>query len=128
MKSSNGYEVVKTEKQKDAIRLIVNNKYTLLEGGGRCFVGDQKVITDKGSKTIRDVKEGDRVLSCNNKGKEEYNTVVKKHSFKNNKKKMIEIKLKNGETIKGTYDHNVYYKKKWRPLYEIMQDFNRNMA
>lgn len=91
------------------------------EGGSRCFDKYQKVITNKGSKRISDVKKSDYVLTFNEKTKcKEYKKVNRVFKF-NNKKKCLEITLKNGNVIRCTEDHEFYHKGKWTKIKEIIR-------
>jgi len=117
----------KTSKQVEATKLMASHRETLLEGGSRCFIGSQKVITSNGSKPIEELQEGDLVLSVNSKGKEEFKPILKKHLFPDNKKPMIKLKLKNGKTIEGTYDHRVYFMGGWHSLKSIVEYIYGNM-
>ena len=117
----------KTSKQVEATRLMASHTETLLEGGSRCFIGSQKVITSNGSKPIEELQEGELVLSVNSNGTEEFKPILKKHVFPDNKKSMIKLKLKNGETIEGTYDHRVYFMGGWHSLKSIVEYIYGNM-
>ena len=111
----------KTEKQAEATRLMAKHKETLLEGGSRCFVGSQLVITSKGSVPIESLKKGDLVLSVNKDGKEEFKPIEEKHTFKDNKKYMVKVTLKNGKTIEGTYDHEIVFNGGWHNLKSVIE-------
>ena len=60
---------------------MADKEETLLEGGSRCFVGSQLVITSKGSVPIESLKKGDLVLSVNKDGKEEFKPIEEKTHF-----------------------------------------------
>jgi len=111
----------KTPKQTEATRLMSDKQEVLLEGGSRCFVGDQLVITKDGSVRIADIKEGNLVLSMNPNGIEEYKPVLMKHTFTDNKKRMVKLTLKNGETIEGTYDHVIFFNGGWHNLKHVIE-------
>lgn len=86
---------------------LSNKRYVVNQGGMRCFEGKQIIITDKGDKTIEEIKIGDRVLS--NDGKEDsFKRVTETHSGQTNKK-IIKITLKNGQTITATEDHEFFF-------------------
>lgn len=120
--------IIKTLKQNEAIKLMSQNKITLLEGGSRCFYKDQKVVTDSGLVSISQIKPFTRVLSYNeSKKKEEFKPVLKTHIFKDNKKDIIKIKLKNGGEIKGTFDHLIFFENKWTTLGEVKKLYESRM-
>lgn len=100
--------------------LLENHKHKrglLLEGGSRCFYAGQKVVTLSGSKEISKIDTNDLVLSYNEKeDRTQYKRVVKVHKFDKTDKKIIQINLKNGQIIKGTEDHKIYYKGGWITL------------
>jgi len=117
-----------TQKQTELMDLIENHQHILADGGSRCFIGTQLVITDKGNKCIKELKKTDKVLSYNEKiNKEEFKKISKKHVFDNNKKDMIKIELKNGGIIIGTYDHVVNIDGKWLKLSEIKDLYYGNI-
>ena len=90
-------------------------------GGTRCFHEGQLVITDNGSKPIKDLREGDRVLSYNHDlAKKEYKSVVGVIKNENNTKKCLEIKLKNGSVIKCTEDHEIYFNGRYETAKNIL--------
>jgi len=65
-----------------------------------CLIGNTGIITDKGTKKIKDVKAGDVVLS---KG---FNKVLK--VYDNGIKDTIKLNLSNGKSLIGTQNHPVY--------------------
>lgn len=92
-------------------------RISLLEGGSRCFKPLQKVVTNKGSKCIKNIKAGDLVLSYNEAtGKDEYKRVLKNNHFTDNKKPIIRLILRNGKIIEGTEDHKIYFEGGWITL------------
>jgi len=107
---------------------IVDNidahKILCLEGGSRCFDGDQKVITKEGSKKISDISTGEFVLSGKSKGFKKVKRVFKMV----NTKPCYEITLKNGEKIRATQDHKVWFEGGWHSLKYVVKCWNeRNM-
>jgi intein/homing endonuclease len=106
--------------------LDASEKYKIIchEGGSRCFAPEQNVLTRNGTKQISDIKVGDLVLSGHDK---EYKRV--KNVFKmDNEKPCYEITLKNGNKIKATQDHKIWYEGGWHSLKYIVQCWNeRNM-
>ena len=90
------------------------------EGGSRCFDGNQLVVTSKGNKTISDIKQGDHVKSLNEStGLIEWSIVKDTFKFKNTKKS-IEVKLKNGDVIRCTEDHQFYFEGGWYSLKHLL--------
>lgn len=102
-----------------------------LEGASRCFVKDTKVIMhDNSTKKIQDVKSGDLVKSYNKYSrKEEIKRCTKNNRFTSNKKKLIRIKLKNGNVLCGTEDHKIWFKDNWICLkdFVILLDEKRKL-
>lgn len=81
------------------------------EGGMRCFDGNTLIKTIDGLKPIKTITENDKVKSYNhNTNTFEYKKVLATNNSNNHNKKCIEIKLKNGKSIKCTEDHEFYYK------------------
>ena len=116
----------KTLKQIEATKLIANYPEVLLSGGSRCFVPTQKVITKYGSKRIESITDKDEVLSYNMENqKYEYKKVLTAHRFVNTKKQMIKIRLKNGKTIEGTEDHQIWFQGGWHTLKYVVDCFTR---
>jgi len=78
---------------------------------GGCYIGDTKITTKNGLKSIKDIKEGDFVLTHLGSLKE----VEKIHSYEN-KNEIIEIEIED-EIIKLTPNHKLLIKrdgvKKW---------------
>ncbi len=91
------------------------------QGGTSCFSGDTKVCTSEGLKEIRHIIPGDTVLSHNEKTGQDEWKVVTDHMCFGNTKQTVRVKLKNGESITVTSDHLFYYKNKWTPIIEILQ-------
>jgi hypothetical protein len=90
------------------------------EGGARCFNGLQTVKTSTGDKPIKDVKPGDSVLTLNEgSGEEEFKPVEEVHRF-DNTKRTIRVKMKNGDTIECTEDHEFYYEGGWYSLKHLL--------
>jgi phage terminase large subunit len=89
------------------------------EGGSRCFTPEQKVITKNGTKKISDIEVGDFVLSGHDKKYKKVKNVFKME----NKKPCYEITLKNGNKIKATQDHKIWYEGGWHSLKYIVQGY-----
>lgn len=82
----------------------------LMGGGSRCFEKDTLVKTDNGEKKISELEKGDKVLSFNHKNnKKEFKTVINVFKNENNIKKCYSFKFKNGDEIKCTEDHEIFY-------------------
>lgn len=80
-------------------------------GGVACFTGDTLVLTPEGSKAIKDIQVGDKVLSVN---RAKTNIVASEISRLVNhpETEIYYIKLENGETIKATASHPFATKEK----------------
>jgi hypothetical protein len=106
------------ERDSEGYRIICH------EGGSRCFDGSQKIITKNGTKKISDIKIGDYVRSGHDK---KWERVI--HVFKmTNHKPCYEITLKNGQKIKATQDHKVWFEGGWHSLKYVVKYWNeRNM-
>ncbi len=115
-----------TTKQSELIDIISNKEIILADGGSRCFQPNQLVITEKGNKKIKDINIEDNVLSYNGE-QEEYKSVLKKYTFKTDKKKMIKLTLNNGGEIIGTWDHMIWFDNEWKSLKEIKELYERNI-
>jgi len=86
-----------------SIRFIVN------QGGSRCFAPSQLIYTPNGNKPISEIKKGDMVKTLNIYTKEiELKSVNDVFKFENTKK-AIRIKMKNGDIIECTDDHEFYF-------------------
>lgn len=88
----------------------------ILGGRAGCFLPDTEVMTSKGYKKIQDIKPGDFVLSVNLKSKRsEFRLVLKtfRLGFATESQKICEVKLKVGDQIKCTPNHEFYFKGKW---------------
>lgn len=95
-------------------------KIKILEGGSRCFGGDQKVITESGSIPISKIKAEQRVLTYDQTTrKNEYRKVLECHLFKNTKK-TYRVKLKNGKEIIATSDHKFFFEGGWISLKHLL--------
>lgn len=90
------------------------------QGGTSCFCGQQKVVTRLGSKPINKLKVGDTVKCFNEKTKkQEWKKVLNTFEYKNTKR-TIKVKLKNGQTIIATEDHEFYYEGGWYSLKHLL--------
>ncbi len=99
-----------------------DNKKTILihQGGTSCHAPDTLVITNRGNIPIKDVKEGDLVESYNEITKSvEVKKVINTFEYINSKK-TVKVKLKNGESIIVTDDHEYYFEGKWTPIKDIL--------
>lgn len=109
------------EIQKCTDRIIV------AQGGSACFHGKQKVFTSKGEKQIKDVRPSDMVLSYCIKTKKQVFRLVKDVFKYQNNKKTIKVKLKNGQEIIATEDHEFYFKGGWYSLKHIVSLLDGSM-
>jgi hypothetical protein len=112
-----------TEDQEKALAVIKQGKrHTLLYGGSRCFVAGQKVITQEGTERIEDITPGRAVLSMDEASDTlEYKRVSGVHKYADNKKPMVRLRLKNGQEIIGTEDHEIFYEGGWHPLKYVLK-------
>ena len=131
MSSFFGDLIVPSDKQWELIRFLAEHpevKYMAAAGGSRCFVPEQKVITDTGPKAIKDITPGDRVLSVDlNTMEEEYREVLQTHKFPENKKRTLRLVLENGNVIEGTEDHEIWFENKWVELKDLKELFDGTM-
>lgn len=77
-----------------------------------CLHGDEKIITDKGNISIKDIVEKKldvKVLTLNEENFEyEWKNII--NYFNNGKKDLIEIEFENGKKIKCTSNHLIFTK------------------
>lgn len=101
-------------------------KFVLNSGGVGCFASGTLVVMSDGSKKpIESISEGELVLSFN--GKEIESKQVTKVFTHKNTKKTIRAKLKNGQIIEATEDHEFWTKRGWTKLRHILDLFNGNL-
>lgn len=90
------------------------------QGGTSCFHPDTLIVTQNGSKPIKDISIGDVVLSFNEDLKvNEWKKVVNTFKYQNTKN-TIRVKLKNGKEIICTDDHKFYYKGGWISIKHLL--------
>lgn len=97
----------------------------LLEGGSRCFDGDQVVFLSKDNKPIKYILPGEPIISYNEATKKYEADTVKAVNIMPNEKKCYEVTLKNGEKIRATYDHRFYINGKWMTLEQIKTEYEK---
>lgn len=92
---------------------VPDNRFTLLQGGTRCFVGETLVLTTTGYKQINNINIGDHVWSWHNDSLES-KRVVNKFRYKavHHKHKTIIFEGINFK-IECTYDHKLLYDGEW---------------
>jgi len=96
-------------------------------GGTRCFYESQKIITNNGVKKISDVSKNDMVLSFNEESKiSEYKKVLDVIKTSNHNKKCLKITFKNGEVIKCTEDHKIYYKGRYVCAKDLVKELENS--
>ena len=89
-------------------------------GGTSCFAPGTMIVCENGMKPIEDIRSGDTVKCYDEANKRDvYQVVTDTHRFKN-EKKTIRVKLKNGNYITATEDHEFYYKGGWYSLKHIV--------
>jgi intein/homing endonuclease len=109
---------------KNELERIARYRFIVHQGGARCFDGSQKVITNAGTKRIKEITPNDMVLSYNElTGENEYKR-VKELFVMENTKKAYKVRLKNGETIIATGDHKFWSNGEWVELQEILSKSN----
>lgn len=97
-----------------------NKAGCVLEGGSRCFDGNQEIITLEGIKKIKDISENDLCKSYNHQTNEiEFKQVVALNKQKNTKKCFL-IKLKDGTEIKVTKDHKFFFNNRYIEIENIL--------
>ena len=107
--------------------LNCEKKTVVLQGGRRCFGPETLIITDRESKKIKDINPGDKVLSYNESLEiNELSRVTAVHKSINTQK-TIKIKLKHGQTIICTEDHEFYFRGGWVTIKKILSLLNGNM-
>lgn len=89
--------------------------FSVTRAGLACFTADTLVYTDKGYRTINEIHIGDKVLSQNNKNKQEYKEVDKLVSHIADDVYRIDI---GNEIIKASFSHPFYVKDKGKVLAE----------
>lgn len=84
----------------------------ILSGGAGCFVGDTKVCTENGLKSIKDISLNDKVLSFNEiNDKKEFKTVL--NTFNYEKQELLKLTFDNGEIIMCTPNHKFLIDGQW---------------
>lgn len=95
-----------------------------MEGGSRCFSGDTNVILLTGDshkiENIKNILPGQIVMSFDEKTNIVQPGKVNEVFVYKNEKRIIEIKLKNGQTIKCSEDHKFYYNGRWIEIRNIL--------
>lgn len=82
----------------------------LMGGGSRCFEANTLVKTEHGDKKISEIQKGDKVISFNHETNEkELKSVENVFKNENNTKKCYVFRFKNGDEIKCTEDHEIFY-------------------
>ena len=94
----------------------------LFLAGTGCFHGDTLIRTDKGYVKIKDIQNGDRVLTFNEVTKgTEIKPVINKYLYKTGdiKQKCGIFVLNNNTKIICTDEHRFYFKKSWIAISEL---------
>lgn len=92
----------------------------VLEGSSGCFNPSQTIVTKDGVKPLSEIRNGEYVLSYNEKTQVEEYRVVEQHHVHANQKKCLRITLKNGSVIECTEDHKFYYGGNWIPIRQLL--------
>ena len=91
------------------------------QGGTSCFAGNTLVMSGGELKEIKDIRQGDQVVTFNEKtALPEYRKVNDVYSYKN-EKRTVRIRLKNGREIVCTDDHQFFFNGQWTPVSEIIK-------
>ena len=98
---------------------------TINQGGTSCFGPDTLVETENGSKKISELKIGDLVKNFDEMTGEIILSPVTDTFKFDNTKPTVEIKFKNGPSIRCTDDHKFYFQGKWVPIKEILCKLNK---
>ena len=96
----------------------------LFLGGVGCFHGDTLIKTDKGYVKIREIKNGDRVLTFNEVTKRtEFKPVINKYLYKTGdiKQKCSIFVLNNNTKFICTDGHRFYFKGTWVAIRELAE-------
>ncbi len=96
---------VKSGKFPDNSVFLIDEQTETHTGVG-CLTAGQLIYTSNGLKKIEEIKEGDKVLSLNKKGKTEYKSVLKIWKRKH-KGKLYEIRTIDGSILKLTPEHPI---------------------
>lgn len=87
---------------------------------GFCINFDQDIVTSKGNVKIKDIRDGDLVLS--------YNVVLKlfeykpvKNVWQSGEKETFEVEFVDGKKVRATLDHKFYRNGEWQTLGEIIK-------
>lgn len=100
--------------------LLSKHRYLIVFGGRGCFMGGQKVQTDKGLKPIADIGVGDMVLSYNELSRNtEYKPVIDTFKYDCDEEIVI-VQTDKGE-ISCTKDHKFLINDKWIEINEAIQ-------
>jgi hypothetical protein len=108
------------EELDDTFPAIEKHHFVVL--GAECFAKGTEVLLSNGTyKKINEIKEGEYVLSLNDKTNQLEEKLVTKTYCNYNKKEIewISFTLKNGEQIKSTADHKYYFERTWVPAKDI---------
>jgi len=93
-------------------------RYIVNQGGARCFAPGTMVSTAAGPKKIEDLTPGDLVASFDGE-RDVFKKVTAVHKMENTKP-TVRLKLKNGQTITATDDHEFYFEGGWHSLKSLL--------
>ena len=98
----------------------------LMGGGSRCFDKDTLVKTNNGDKKISELVKGDLVQSFNHDTQlSELKKVFRVFKNVDNTKKCYKITFKNGDVIKCTYDHEIFYRGRYICAKDLVSLYNK---
>lgn len=102
---------------KELINEGINDKGTFkclfLAGSSACFDRDTLIKTIDGYKKIKDIVQGDRVLTFNESSKEKEWKEVNDVLVKNVDVDILEIEFESGEKVICTEDHKFFINGEW---------------
>lgn len=105
----------------DNIYSIEDGQYCVVTGTPQCFTKNQKIVTDKGSKEISKLENGDLVLSYNEDLKiNEYKKVVNTMVNEKTKSKILRLKMKDGSIIEVTDKHRFFTGTSYKKISELL--------
>lgn len=113
------WDELKEDPENTFLQALAKVDTVLVSGGRDCFTGNQKVITYNGVKPIKDIVKRDLVLTYNEiTHQKEYKPVFKTRSVVKNR--MVNIKLKDGSSIRCTPDHQFYHNGGWVKVKDLL--------
>jgi len=114
-----------TEKQFKAYTYLIDKKTTEIGygGGAGCFIGTTLILTKTGYRPIKDITEGDYVMSYNESSRQlEFNRVLETFTYTKvqQKHRLVELTFKNGISVKATENHKFLFNGEWVEIGELI--------